>query len=371
MYDEGEPLINITDEAGRFITVFIGYSDYRRPKPAAELPPGTGPLWLLVDRPVFAAYYWVGYSHDDYPTAYAMPPIGKNITVPPIPGRVYIAPADPGGANVSVNGSVYELGPMDYLVINHAGGVLRVESSAPIAAVLVALRDGTNDTYMTELVPDEWVGRAATALFGSRITTIPGTGESMETFAAVVTDSGVGLGKIRDWPASIKIGEKFYSFDPFEKAAAVYYYLRNAEGDRVGSAAVAVYNSSEWWDYFGVRGYWVSPLKSYGPGTSTYSLEAFIPLNRRGSTALFLDVDNDGVYEAYGWVEDTVTPGPIAVAAPPDHVVRALVISDSGFPAYIVFSNPSDYGRVEAVPYAIPVPADKVGSSWAPWASAH
>ncbi len=354
--DEGEPFINITDAPGRFVTVFIGYSDYSRLKPAVSLPPGTGPLWLLVDRPVLAAYYWVGYSSNDYLAAYAMPPIGESITVPPIPGRVYVAPASPDGANVTVNGTTYELGPMDYLVINHVNGTLRIEADAPIAAALVAHRDGENDTYATELVPDDWLGKVNTAVFGSSVTTITGTGEHMETYAAVVTENGTALVKVGSWPATAKIGDWYYSFSGDLKAA-VYYYLRNVSGSAVRSAAAVVYDSSKWWDYFGVDGYWVSSLKAYGAYVSTYSLEVFVTTSTEESTALFLDIDNDGTYEAFGWV---LTPhGPVTIAPREGETVKVLAISRGGYPAYVVFADPDSYYRVYAVPVAVPVPESR------------
>lgn len=360
--DAGEPVIDVPDEDGRFVTVFIGYSDYPRLKPAVSLPPGAGPLWLLVDRPVFAAYYWVGYSSNDYLAAYAMPPVGENITVPPIPGKVYVAPAAPEGAVVKVNGTQYELGPMDYLVINHAGGTLRLEASAPIAAALVALRDGENDTYATELVPDDWfVSEDYTAIFSSSTTRIWGTGEGMDVYAAVVTKDGVGLIEVRSWPASVKVGnDVYYDFGGFGPAAAVYYYMRNVDGGVTRSAAAAAYNTSKWWDYFGTSGYWVSPLKAYGAGVSTYTLEVFITSSWLERTAVFLDIDGDGEYEAFGWM--SASDGPAVIAPPPGEEVGVLAISRDVLPAYVVFADRDSYYRVYAVPYAIPVAEDRAQS---------
>ena len=355
--DPGEPSFAVPDQAGRWVRVFIGYSDYHGLKPAIEVGPGAGPLWLLVDRPVLANYYWVGYTEDDNTLAYSMPPPGKEFTVPPLPGILYLSPADPSGAVVNVNGSQYELGPSDYLVIKHAGGVLRITSDRDVVVALISLKDGLNDTYATEVVPDEWFTDDPAMLFGGNLTRVWGSGDYMETYAIAVTEDGVGVARIWEYPASVRIGDKFFHFDA---RSAVYYYLRSDEGDHISSAALAVYNTSKWWDYFGEEpGYWVTVISAYGKDFSTYTRSVFVSGARYGidGTAVFLDIDGDKAYELFGKVDHVI--GPLVIAAPPWRSVGLLVVSESSISVYDIFGDYSSFDRAYAEARGVPVPRDR------------
>ena len=347
--DPGEPALEV-DGGDDVYSVFIGYSRTRCVKPDIEISGDIGPLWILVDTHVVARYVWVGAGEGDNMAGYGMPPPSRQLLAPPLPGNIYVTPASTSETTVEVGGETYTLSPGQYLIIPHDGrGALNITADHPIAAALIHLGDGTNDTYATEVFPAP--GYWARKVVG---------------FTLSASDFGVWVpGKGFIEPEVFRYSADYYGQELSKETAprvasdsdGTYYYIRyDLGGGRVASAAFVRISGIGWDRFFG--GFVESPLSTFIKTTVSYTASGAgyraLIINHGDDAYLLYDYGRDGTYEVAA-----EAGGSISVVGPRKGSADTAVVFGRGTTA-ILLEGSDDLSALMAAPAG-------VGSSGGDW----
>ena len=335
--DPGEPYINKT-RPGEYLYAAIGVSSIH--KVAVKMARGPSPLWILVPSDTPVSVGLLAADSSGYKAAYHAPPPGTRLLVPGLPGKLYLTPATPEGARVSVTNETgkydYTLAPGQVLVFPTGASPVWVESDKPVSAALYGGKG--RGRFLTEIIPLDQAyalydlalplhtDRVSKYLDGLTVYTI--------LVEAVGDDAGNYTWLLTRKPASYR--------DYMDSPGIAYIVAVNSKD---GIAVTPVYNLAGW-SSWGFRSTTTGLITytSWWQSSSENAGIIYVPAVMVPDRAPWLAFAQEGDYEYDVLVDMSNTSVPLIMIPAHDSKARMLGVMDSVVPILYYRNMPGSRG---------------------------
>ncbi len=335
--DPGEPYINKT-RPGEYLYAAVGISTIHRV--AVKMARGPSPLWLLVPSDAPVSVGLLAADSSGYRAAYNAPPPGTRLLVPGLPGKLYVTPATPEGARVTLRNETgkldYTLAPGQVLVFPTGSSPVWIVSDKPVSAVLYGERG--RGRFLTEIIPLDPAYALydfALPLHTDRISQYL---EGFTVYTILVEAEGDDAGNYT-W----LLTRKPASYRDYMDSPGIAYIV--AVNDKDGIAVTPIYNLAGWssWGFqstttglIAYTSWWQSPEENAGiiyvPAITTPDRAPWLALSQESSRGYDVLVDM------------TNTSAPLVMIPARSAKTRVLGIMDSVVPVLYYRNMPDSQG---------------------------